>query len=86
MKEIESNVSLLYTEQKDKREEVDLDSDNLCPKKKKIGLVQAKKRWNLIDTMSSTTQVKIELTHPSTLLIHTHILKPFNSNNHKCNI
>lgn len=35
MKEIESNVSLLYTEQKDKREEVDLDSDNLCPKNKK---------------------------------------------------
>lgn len=34
MKEIESNVSLLYTEQKDKREEVDLDSDNLCPKNK----------------------------------------------------
>lgn len=73
-----------YCTQKDKREEVDLDSDNLCPKNKKNGLVQAKKRWNLIDTMSSTTQVKIGLTHPSTLLIHAHILKPFNSNNHKC--
>lgn len=43
MKEIESNVSLLYTEQKDKREEVDLDSDNLCPKnqkKKRFGTSQ----------------------------------------------
>lgn len=50
MKEIESNVSLLYTEQKDKREEVDLDSDNLCPKNKK----QKKKKW------FGTSQEKME--------------------------
>lgn len=39
-----------YCTQKDKREEVDLDSDNLCPKNKK----QKKKKW------FGTSQEKME--------------------------